>query len=168
MSETDRLLAAAARYAPEYRRRHPDMTPRPSLGITIVACMDARLDLFALFGLSLGQVHMIRNAGGLVTDDTIRSLSISQRFLGTTEILLVHHTGCGLYGLDDESFARDLETETGTRPSWRAGGFEDAHEDVRRSIEIIRTDPFIPCKGSVRGFVFDVADGTLTEAHAGP
>jgi carbonic anhydrase len=125
--------------------------------------MDSRIDLFAVFGLKVGDAHMIRNAGGLVTDDTVRSLAISQRFLGTKEILLVHHTNCGLEGMDDAKLADDMERETGERPTWRAGGFTDPAESVRASMERVRTDPFIAVKDSVRGFVFDVKTGALTE-----
>jgi carbonic anhydrase len=128
-----------------------------------VSCMDSRIDLFAVFGLKVGDAHMIRNAGGLVTDDTVRSLAISQRFLGTKEILLVHHTNCGLEGMDDAKLADDMERETGERPTWRAGGFTDPAESVRASMERVRTDPFIAVKDSVRGFVFDVKTGALTE-----
>lgn len=162
MSQTDRLVANAATY-PE-RSGHDGSRPtQPALKLAIVCCMDSRIDLFSLFELKVGDAHVIRNAGGLVTDDTVRSLAISQRFLETREILLVHHTKCGLHGLDDEQLAADLEAETGMRPTWTAGGFADPYDDVRRSMERIRSDPFIPSK-VVRGFVFDVTTGELKEA----
>lgn len=161
MSATDRLVANATGYPPNYR---PSVghSARPSAGVAIVACMDARLDIHALFGLKLGEAHIIRNAGGLLTDDAVRSLVLSQRLLGTTEVILVHHTGCGLEGLDDEEFASSLAEGSGVRPSWRAGGFADPYEDVRRSMAALLSDPFVPEK-NVRGFVFDVSDGTLRE-----
>ena len=162
MTATERLVANAETYVP--RHGHDgDRSNRPALQVTIVSCMDSRIDLFAVFGLKVGDAHMIRNAGGLVTDDTVRSLAISQRFLGTKEILLVHHTNCGLEGMDDKKLADDLERETGYRPEWRAGGFTDPADSVRASIERVRTDPFIAVKDSVRGFVFDVKTGGLTE-----
>jgi carbonic anhydrase len=161
VTTTDRLVAGASGYAA--RSDHDGSLPaRPGLGVAVVTCMDCRIDPVAVFDLAVGDAHVIRNAGGLVTDDALRSLAISQRFLGTTEILLVHHTSCGMQGLDDAKLADELEAETGTRPSWAAGGFADAHEDVRRSIERVRADPFIPSK-QVRGFVFDVATGSLEE-----
>lgn len=161
MTETDRLLASAARYASTWPADPP--AGRPATGVAIVCCMDARIDVYSLFGLEPGDAHVIRNAGGLVTDDTIRSLAISQRFLGTREVILVHHTSCGMQGLDDESFAATLEAETGSRPAWTAGGFADPAEDVARSAERIRSTPWIPSRDAVRGFVFDVATGRLDE-----
>lgn len=161
MSSTDRLLANAEHYASTY----PDQAPpgRPSSGVAIVACMDARIDVYRLFGLDPGQAHVIRNAGGLVTDDAIRSLAISQRFLGTEEIILVHHTSCGMQGLDDDEFAAQLERETGTRPPWRAGGFTDAAADVRASAAALRQSPYLARRDQLRGFVFDVETGRLDE-----
>jgi carbonic anhydrase len=164
VTTTERLLENAERYAAS-KPASPD-TPRPSTGVAVVACMDARLDVFALFGFSRGDAHVIRNAGGVVTDDVIRSLTISQRFLGTKEIILVHHTQCGLQDFDDEAFAAELEAETGSRPEWRARGFTDAAADMRRSIEAIRSNPYIPSRDQVRGFVFDVVDGRLHEVTA--
>jgi carbonic anhydrase len=162
VTATDGLVANAETYVA--RHGHDgDRSNRPALQVTIVSCMDSRIDLFAVFGLKVGDAHMIRNAGGLVTDDTVRSLAISQRFLGTKEILLVHHTNCGLEGMDDAKLADDMERETGERPTWRAGGFTDPAESVRASMERVRTDPFIAVKDSVRGFVFDVKTGALTE-----
>jgi carbonic anhydrase len=164
VSETDRLVKQAQEYPARYGDTHIGLSARPERRVAVVACMDARMDMFALFGLGVGDAHIIRNAGGLVSDDAVRSLAISHRFLGTREIVLVHHTGCGLYRFDDEKFAAELEAETGHRPTWRAGGFADPFEDVRRSIELIRSDPFILHKDEVRGFVFDVDTGALTEA----
>lgn len=162
MSQTDRLIANAAGYSEQ--GGHDGSRPvSPALGVAVVSCMDSRIDLFSLLGLKVGDAHMIRNAGGVVTEDTIRSLAISQRFLGTREIVLIHHTNCGLEGLDDGELADALEAETGTRPKWQAHGFTDPADDVRRSMAAIRADPFIQEKGSVRGFVFDVVTGALTE-----
>ena len=166
MTASDRLLANAADYAGT--KPEPKPTGKPSTGVAVVACMDARIDVYRLFGLERGEAHVIRNAGGVITDDVIRSLAISQRGLGTTEIILVHHTRCGLQDFDDEAFADDLERETGERPAWRAGGFNDAAADVRRSIEALRKDRFIPNRDRIRGFVFDVETGCLDEVPAGP
>ena len=162
MTATDRLVAAAQEY---FKAGGHDggRDTRPALHVAVVACMDSRIDLFALLGLAVGDAHVIRNAGGIITDDAIRSLAISQRFLGTREIVLIHHTKCGLEHLDDERLASDLEAETGQRPPWRAGGFTDPAEDVRRSIAAVEANPFIPSKESVRGFVFDVETGALDE-----
>ena len=161
MTSTDKLIFNAERYPDAYSS--PSTGPRPALGVAIVACMDARIDVHSLFGLELGDTHIIRNAGGLLTEDAIRSLAISQRALGTTEIILVHHTNCGFEGVDDEEFASMLERETGSRPTWRAGGFTDAAADVRLSAGRIRECPYIPSRDQVRGFVFDVDSGRLDE-----
>lgn len=166
MSQTEKLVANAAAYF-ERGTHDGSQEARPALGVAVVSCMDARIDLFALLGLEIGDAHVIRNAGGLVTDDAIRSLAISQRYLGTKEIVLIHHTNCGMEGLDDEKLAADLEKETGSRPRWKAGGFTDAAEDVRRSIDILRSSPFIPSRDSIRGFVFDVKTGRLEEVVPG-
>jgi carbonic anhydrase len=125
--------------------------------------MDARLDVYALLGLSPGEAHVIRNAGGIVTEDAIRSLAISQHLLGTREVMLVHHTQCGLQQLDDEAFAADLERSAGVRPAWRAGGFPEVVDDVRRSITELKGCPFLPFRDQIRGFVFDVSSGRLSE-----
>lgn len=161
MTSTEKLLSNAERYPDSYRT--PATGPRPAAGVAVVACMDARIDVHGLFGLQLGDAHIIRNAGGLLSDDAIRSLAISQRALGTTEIILVHHTNCGLEGVDDEEFAAALERETGSRPAWRAGGFSDAAADVRLAARRIRECPYIPSRDQVRGFVFDVDSGRLDE-----
>jgi carbonic anhydrase len=165
VSQTDRLVANAAAYH-ERGTHDGERAVRPALAVAVVACMDSRIDLFALLGLKVGDAHVIRNAGGIITEDTIRSLAISQRFLGTREIVLIHHSNCGLEGLDDERLAADLEAETGLRPPWKAGGFTDPAEDVRRSMEAVRSDPFIISK-EVRGFVFDVTTGRLDEVAPG-
>jgi carbonic anhydrase len=144
---------------------HPpsSLDNRPSLGLAVVACMDARLDLFSILGLATGQVHVIRNAGGLVDEAAIRSLAISQRKLGTREILILQHTGCGLHGLDDEEFAEEIACETGRRPVWRAGGFADLEESVRRQIRNARAAVEIPHRDTVRGAIVDLAGGGVHE-----
>ncbi|WP_016695547.1 beta-class carbonic anhydrase [Rhodococcus rhodochrous] len=135
----------------------------PSKHIAIVACMDARLDVYRALGIEEGQAHVIRNAGGAVTDDVIRSLTISQRLLGTTEIVLVHHTDCGMLTFTDDEFTRAVQDEIGIRPTWAPESFRDPHEDVRQSLRRIETSPFVTKTSSLRGFVFDVATGKLEE-----
>ncbi|MFC4958659.1 beta-class carbonic anhydrase [Streptomyces mauvecolor] len=157
---TDRLVEANRRYAAAFD--DPGMDARPVLHVAVVACMDARLDLHAALGLQLGDCHTIRNAGGVVTDDVIRSLTISQRALGTTSIMLVHHTGCGMETLT-EDFRHALEDEVGQRPAWAVEAFRDADQDVRQSMQRVRTSPFLPHTEDVRGFVFDVTTGLLRE-----
>ncbi|WP_223837899.1 beta-class carbonic anhydrase [Streptomyces venezuelae] len=157
---TDRLLAANRAYAARFT--DPGMDARPVLGVAVVACMDARLDLHAALGLELGDCHTIRNAGGVVTDDTIRSLTISQRALGTRSVILIHHTGCGLERLT-EDFRHELEDEVGQRPAWAVEAFRDVDQDVRQSMQRVRTNPFLLHKDDVRGFVFDVHTGLLRE-----
>ncbi|KAK1178532.1 carbonic anhydrase [Streptomyces sp. NBS 14/10] len=157
---TDRLVEANNRYAAEFQ--DPGMDARPVLRVAVVACMDARLDLHEALGLDLGDCHTIRNAGGVVTDDVIRSLTISQRALGTRSIVLIHHTGCGLLNLT-EDFRHDLEAEVGQRPSWAVEAFKDLDTDVRQSMQRVRTSPFLLHKDDVRGFVFDVTTGLLRE-----
>jgi carbonic anhydrase len=163
MSTTDDLLVNNARYAETFTGPLP--LP-PAKHIAVVACMDARLNVYAILGLAEGEAHVIRNAGGVVTDDEIRSLAISQRLLGTTEILLIHHTDCGMLTFTDDQFKRAIQDETGVKPSWAAEAFPDLDEDVRQSIARIKASPFIPHKDSVRGFVFDVATGKLNEVTA--
>jgi carbonic anhydrase len=162
-SITDRLVEANRRYADAFR--DPGMDARPVLGVAVVACMDARIDLHAALGLHLGDCHTIRNAGGVVTDDTIRSLTISQRALGTRSVVLIHHTGCGMQSLT-EDFRTDLEHEVGQRPTWAVESFSDADQDVRQSIARVRTSPFLLHTDDVRGFVFDVRSGRLREITA--
>jgi carbonic anhydrase len=125
--------------------------------------MDARIDLFAALGLELGEVHVIRNAGGIATDDVLRSLVLSQRKLGTREVLLAHHTDCGLHGLDDEQLIAEIEAESGTRPPFTFGGFTDLDASVRESVSRVRSAVFVPHRDAVRGFVYDVATGRLRE-----
>ncbi|MEU1616221.1 beta-class carbonic anhydrase [Streptomyces sp. NPDC008238] len=159
-SVTDRLVEANRRYAEQFR--DPGMDARPVLKVAVVACMDARLDLHKALGLELGDCHTIRNAGGVVTDDTIRSLTISQRALGTSSVVLIHHTGCGLESLTEE-FRTELEEEVGQRPTWAVESFRDVDQDVRQSIQRVRTSPFLTHTDDVRGFVFDVHTGLLRE-----
>jgi carbonic anhydrase len=138
-------------------------SPKPTRHTTVITCMDARIDLFSALGLALGEVHVIRNAGGVATDDVIRSLVLSQRKLGTREVLLAHHTDCGLYGLDDEALLDELEAESGTRPPFTFGGFTDPDESVRESVARVRSTVFLPHRDAVRGFVYDVSTGHLRE-----
>jgi carbonic anhydrase len=160
MTATDDLLANNAEYAASFSGPLP--LP-PAKGVAVLACMDARLDVYRLLGLHEGEAHVIRNAGGVVTDDAIRSLTISQRLLGTTEIVLVHHTECGMLTFTDDSFKADIQSDTGIKPHWSAEAFTDLAEDVRQSIARIKASPFVPNKDAVRGFVFDVSTGKLTE-----
>jgi carbonic anhydrase len=160
MSATDELLANNQRYADGFSGPLP---MPPAKGVAVVACMDARLNLYALLGLEEGQAHVIRNAGGAVTDDGIRSLAISQRLLGTREIILIHHTDCGMLTFTDDDFRAAIQADTGIRPAWSAEAFSDLDADVRQSIARIKASPFVPHKDSVRGFVFDVATGKLNE-----
>ncbi|MET7932195.1 carbonic anhydrase [Streptomyces sp. NPDC005322] len=156
----DRLVEANRRYSVQFR--DPGMDARPVQRVAVVACMDARLDLHEALGLELGDCHTIRNAGGVVTDDIIRSLTISQRALGTRSVVLIHHTGCGLLTLT-EDFRHELEAEVGQRPSWAVEAFKDLDADVRQSMQRVRTSPFLPHTDDVRGFVFDVTTGLLRE-----
>jgi carbonic anhydrase len=133
--------------------------------VAVVACMDARLHIHGLLGLDDGDAHVIRNAGGVVTDDAIRSLAISQRLLGTEEIVLIHHTGCGMLTFTDDAFKADIEKDTGLRPPWAAEAFGDLEDDVRQSIARVKASPFIPHKDSVRGFVYEVETGKLREVR---
>ncbi|QIQ05203.1 beta-class carbonic anhydrase [Streptomyces liangshanensis] len=157
---TDRLIDANHQYADAFS--DPGMDARPVLRVAVVACMDARLDLHSALGLSLGDCHTIRNAGGVVTDDVIRSLTISQRALGTRSVVLIHHTGCGLESLTEE-FRHDLEMEVGQRPAWAVESFRDVDQDVRQSMRRVRTSPFLVHTDDIRGFVFDVKTGLLRE-----
>jgi carbonic anhydrase len=159
MSVTDEYLRNNAAYAEQFGGPLP--LP-PASHVAVVACMDARLNVYAILGLKEGESHVIRNAGGVVTDDEIRSLAISQRLLGTTEIILIHHTDCGMLTFTDDDFKRAIQDETGIKPQWAAEAFTDLDEDVRQSIARIKASPFIPHK-NVRGFVFDVATGKLNE-----
>jgi carbonic anhydrase len=160
MSVTDQLLENNAKYAAGFTGPLP--LP-PAKHLAVLACMDARLDVHDLLGLDEGDAHVIRNAGGVATEDAIRSLAISQRLLGTTEILLIHHTDCGMLTFTDDQFKAAIEQETGLKPPWAAESFSDLDQDVRQSIARIKASPFIPHTDQVRGFVFDVASGALTE-----
>ena len=160
MSVTDELLENNKAYAAGFSGPLP--LP-PAKHVAVLACMDARLNVYAALGLNEGEAHVIRNAGGVVTEDEIRSLAISQRLLGTKEIILIHHTDCGMVTFTDADFKASIEAETGIRPAWAAEAFPDAAEDVKQSIQRIQASPFIPHKDSVRGFVFDVATGKLGE-----
>jgi carbonic anhydrase len=165
MSVTDELLANNDRYAEGFDKG--DLPLPPAKQVAVVACMDARLDVGKLLGLEEGDAHVIRNAGGVVTDDEIRSLAISQRLLGTTEIVLIHHTDCGMPTFKDDDFREQIEQETGVRPEWAAEAFDDRDGDVRQNIARIKASPFIPYKDSVCGFVYDVTNGHLREVSPG-
>ena len=160
MSLTDDLLANNATYAESFEGPLP--LP-PSKHLAVLACMDARLNVYEILGLGPGESHVIRNAGGVVTDDEIRSLAISQRLLGTKEIILIHHTDCGMLTFTDDEFKKSIQDETGIKPEWAAESFPDLEEDVRQSIARIEASPFVPRKGSVRGFVYEVESGRLRE-----
>jgi carbonic anhydrase len=161
MSVTDELLANAERYAESFDKG--DLPLPPAKRVAVVACMDARLNPYGVLGLSEGDAHVIRNAGGVITADERRSLAISQRLLGTQEIILIHHTDCGMLTFTDDEFKASIHAETGQKPDWAAEAFSDLDTDVRQSIARIIADPFIPIKTSVRGFVYDVTKGTLRE-----
>jgi carbonic anhydrase len=163
MSAIDDVLSRNEAYAAGFDLA--DMPAPPARKLTVVTCMDARIDVHAVLGLEPGEAHVLRNAGGVVTDDTIRSLALSQRALGTEEVLLMHHTRCGLDGLDDEEFAAELGRDAGAAPDWAAGGFADVDESVRRSLSLVRESPFIPRREKVRGFVYDVESGRLREVQ---
>jgi carbonic anhydrase len=161
MPVTDELVANNEQYAESFDKG--DLPLPPGKGVAVVACMDARLNVYGILGLSEGDAHVIRNAGGVVTDDEIRSLAISQRLLGTSEIILIHHTDCGMLTFTDDEFKRQIQDETGVKPEWAAEAFPDVDEDVRQSIARIQASPFIPKKDSVRGFVYEVESGRLRE-----
>lgn len=160
MTVTDELLTNNAAYAEAFSGPLP--LP-PSKHVAVVACMDARLDVYRVLGLQEGEAHVIRNAGGVITEDQIRSLAISQRLLGTTEIILIHHTDCGMLTFTDDGFKADILSETGIKPAWAAEAFADLDTDVRQSLKRVASSPFIPATTSLRGFVFDVATGRLRE-----
>jgi carbonic anhydrase len=164
MTVTDELLQNAERYAAEFDKG--DLPLPPARKIAIVACMDARLIPTRVLGLAEGDAHVIRNAGGVVTDDEIRSLAISQRLLGTEEIVLIHHTDCGMLTFTDDDFKQSIQAETGIKPEWAAEAFSDLDEDVRQSIARIKASPFIPRKDAIRGFIYAVETGRLREVTA--
>ena len=160
MSVTDQLLENNEKYAAGFTGPLP--LP-PAKHVAVLACMDARLDVHDLLGLDEGDAHVIRNAGGVATDDAIRSLAISQRLLGTREIVLIHHTDCGMLTFTDDEFKAGIQEETGLKPAWSAEAFDDVSADVRQSLRRITANPFVPHRDQVRGFVFDVATGRLDE-----
>src|SRR3954454_16118163 len=164
MSVTDELVRNAERYAAQFSKG--DLPMPPGKQVAVLGCMDARLNVYGLLGLQEGDAHVIRNAGGVVTDDEIRSLAISQRLLGTEEIILIHHTDCGMLTFTDDEFKRQIQEDTGIKPEWAAEAFADLDEDVRQSIARIEASPFIPRKDSVRGFVYEVETGRLREVDA--
>jgi carbonic anhydrase len=161
MSVTDELLASNARYAAAFDKGHLPLPP--ARHVAVVACMDARLDVHELLGLAEGDAHVIRNAGGAATDDAVRSLAISQRLLGTHEIVLIHHTDCGMLTFTDGDLKAKIQAEVGIRPPFALEAFPDLDEDVRQSIARIKASPFIPHRDQVRGFVYDVKTGRLRE-----
>ncbi|HEX8101078.1 MAG TPA: carbonic anhydrase [Solirubrobacteraceae bacterium] len=161
MTVTDDLLRNAEQYAESFDKG--DLPLPPGRKVAVVACMDARLNPYGLLGLQEGDAHVIRNAGGVITDDEIRSLSISQRLLGTEEIILIHHTDCGMLTFTDDEFKRSVQDDVGIKPEWAAEAFSDLDEDVRQSLARIQASPFIPRKDSVRGFVYEVETGKLRE-----
>ena len=161
MTVTDDLLRNAQGYGDSFEKGELPMPPAKR--VAVIACMDARLNPYGLLGLSEGDAHVIRNAGGVVTEDAIRSLAISQRLLGTEEIVLIHHTDCGMLTFRDDDFRRQIQEDTGIKPGWAAEAFDDLEADVRQSIQRIKTSPFIPRKDNVRGFVYDVKTGRLDE-----
>jgi len=161
MSATDEMLASNETYVSSFDKGELPMPP--ARRTAVVACMDARLNVYGMLGLSEGDAHVIRNAGGVVSDDVIRSLAISQRLLGTEEIILIHHTDCGMLTFKDDDFKASIEQETGIRPEWAAEAFSDLDGGVRQSIARIKASPFLPNKGTIRGFVYEVESGRLRE-----
>jgi carbonic anhydrase len=161
MSVIDELLQSAEAYSERFDKG--ELPLPPAKRVAVLACMDARLNPYGLLGLSEGDAHVIRNAGGVVTDDEIRSLSISQRLLGTEEIMLIHHTDCGMLTFQDDDFRRQIQDDTGIKPAWSAECFDDLEDDVRQSIARIKASPFIPKKDKVRGFIYEVESGRLRE-----
>lgn len=160
MSTIDDFVTANATYAETAHRAGLDTVPQRN--VLVVTCMDTRLDVLPMLGLDVGEAHIVRNAGGIVTDDALRSIVISQRKLATTEIAVVQHSKCGLLGLHDDEFWDEIEADTGQRPDFATHGFDDFDESVRRSMDRIHANPFIPHK-NVRGFVIDVDSGLLRE-----
>ena len=165
MSTIQRLLSHNLRGAADAEPGHLDVMP--TLRLAVVTCMDSRIDVFSALGLDGGQAHIIRNAGGVVTDDVIRSLAISQRKLGTREIMLIHHNDCGMQMVSDDGFRAELQADTGVAPSFAIESFTDLDADVRQSVERVRRSPFIPNRDAVRGFVYDVDTRLLREVVAG-
>ena len=164
MSVTDELVRNAERYAATFAKG--DLPMPPGKQVVVIACMDARLNPYGLLGLQEGDAHVIRNAGGVVTEDVIRSLAISQRLLGTREIILIHHTDCGMLTFTDDQVKAQIEADTGIRPPFALEAFPNPEQDVRQSIARIAASPFVPHKDQVRGFVYDVKSGRLNEVGA--
>jgi carbonic anhydrase len=163
MPNADEMLVAAAARAEELAA--PGLSPRPRRKVAVLSCMDTRIDLFPMLGLQRGDAHIIRNAGGLVTDDAIRSLSSSQRLLGTEEIVVVMHEGCGLHGASEDAFAQALAAD-GVLPTWRLGAFDDIEATLRHSLVRLRSSPELPARDHIRGFIFDPESGALREVEA--
>jgi carbonic anhydrase len=163
MSTTDELLKNNQAYADSFEKG--DLPLPPAKKVAVVACMDARLDVHNILGIEEGDAHVIRNAGGVVTDEELRSLAISQNLLGTEEVILIHHTDCGMLTFTDDQFAQQLEDATGQKPPFAAHAFGDLDEDVRSAIQRIKDSPFVPNK-NVRGFVYEVESGKLREVSA--
>ncbi len=161
MTATDELLANNEAYVASFNKG--DLPMPPARKVAVIACMDARLNVYGALGLAEGEAHVIRNAGGVVTDDEIRSLAISQRLLGTEEVILIHHTDCGMLTFSDDEFRNAIQAETGIKPEWAAEAFSDLQMDVRQSIARIKASPFVPRKHSVRGFIYEVETGLLRE-----
>ncbi len=161
MSVTDELLKNNEAYVASFDKGELPLPPAKK--VAVVACMDARLNPYGALGLQEGDAHIIRNAGGVVTDDEIRSLAISQRLLGTEEIILIHHTDCGMLTFTDDAFKQSIQEETGIKPEWAAEAFNDLEGDVRQSVARIKASPFIPKKDAVRGFIYEVETGKLRE-----
>ena len=162
MPNADDMLALARSRARELAAA--GLGPKPLRGVAVLACMDTRIDLFAMLGLQRGDAHLIRNAGGLATDDAIRSLSASQRLLGTEEIVVVMHEGCGLHGASEDEFAQELARD-GAVPTWRLGAFEDVEDALRQSVTRLRSSRELPARDHIRGFIFDPETGALREVH---
>lgn len=160
----DELVAGNRRFAAAFEDH--DLQVTPTRRMAVVTCMDSRMDIFALLGLGHGEAHIIRNAGGVITDDVIRSLCLSQRYLGTREIVLVHHTDCGLQKVGEDEFKAELEAELGIKPWWAVESFKDPFADVRQSINRLHATPFIVEKDHIHGFVYDVTDGRLQPVEA--
>ena len=161
MTATDDVLRNNAQYAEGFDKA--DLPLPPALNMAVVACMDARLDTHRLLGIQEGDAHVIRNAGGVVTDDVLRSLVISQRLLGTREVVLIHHTDCGMLTFRDDDVKDAIQADTGLRPSFAMEAFGNLEGDVRQSIARIKASPFVPAKDQIRGFVYDCATGRLSE-----
>lgn len=163
---TDELLGNNARYVESFD--DVDLQVAPLRHLAVVACMDSRMDIFAILGLAHGEAHIIRNAGGVITDDVIRSLCLSQRFMKTQEIILLHHTDCGLSRVSEDSFREELEADLGIKPWWALESFKDPYTDVAQSMQRLEMTPFVQHKDNIRGFVYDVDTGGLNEVRATP